>query len=328
MSHDVKFSGRRTRCPECHSSDGFAGIVSIDGVRCGDPLRHGKCHSCGAMIWPDDAPSNDQPRHRTESKPAAMVRDGLIQETSAETSALHVALINIGGQAMASHLRQWNIGTDGEGWTLFHMIDAKGQHRTTKGIPYDKAGKRLEFTNKPDARFAIVMPSGAYVNLSKDKGYRRCMFGEQWMQPGMAMIDHRGDKPRQCTYDATTPIVLVESEKTAVLASFMMPQWIWLASGGAKAITKEIASPLRDRVVLIMFDCDHAGRDAAAKAADVIAGIGGKPIHQIDGKPVQDHVFTAAADGYDFADYVMDMLASQAAQDKTRSMLRISEGVA
>jgi hypothetical protein len=310
------YATKRTQCPKCGAKRGFAKLETRDD-------GSGFCHACGEPLWGDGGSSHYQPRHRTESKPAAVVRDGLIQETSAETSALHVALINIGGQAMASHLRQWNIGTDGEGWTLFHMIDAKGQHRTTKGIPYDRAGKRLE-----GARFGIKTLSGAYVNLSKDKGHRPCMFGEQWTQPGMAMIDHRGDKPRQCTYDATTPIVLVESEKTAVVASFMMPQWIWLASGGSTGITKEKASPLRDRVVLIMFDCDRAGRDAAAKAADVIAGIGGKPIHQIDGKPVQDHVFTAAADGYDFADYVMDMLASQAAQDKTRSTLRISEGVA
>lgn len=322
----VTFNTKRTRCPECESSNGFAGMKTIDGTPCGDQLRHGKCHACGVMIWPDDAPSSEaQPYQRTDPKPLAVVRAGLIAETSAQTSNLHSVLINIGGEGMAAHLRQWNIGTDGEGRTLFHYINSRGQHQTTKGIAYDAAGKRIKTS---DARFGVRMLSG-YVPLTSKDGHRPCLFGEQWTQAGQIMIDHRNPaQPRKWAYDDRTPVVLVESEKTAVVASYMMPNLIWIATGGTSSMTKDKAAALRERVVLIMFDCDRAGREAAAKAAQVIGDIGGKPIHEIDGKPAQDHVFRGAADGFDIADHVMETLSIMAADHQKRSMLRISEGAA
>lgn len=324
----VTFSKRRTRCPECNSSDGFAGLVSIDGVHCGDPLRHGKCHACDAMIWPDDAPSEPSPYQKTERGPAAIVGPEIMQQTSGEDSSLHRVLINIGGPAMASHLRQWNVGTDAEGWTAFHLIDARGHHRTTKRIQYDSTGHRID----GKAGFGVRLASGKMVHLGNGNGHERCLFGEHWLADGAAMIDHRDGSPRLHSYDSTTPIVFVESEKTAVVASFMMPQWVWIATGGVNGLSQERAAAirdhLRDRIVLIMFDCDDKGREHAAKVAQRIADAGGKPIHQIDGKPVQDHVFTSASDGYDFGDYVMQALARKAADDQTRSTLRISEGAA
>lgn len=328
-NRDVTFQKKRTRCPSCGSSDGFAGVMAIDGAPCGDPQRHGKCFSCDVMIWPDDAPSSEaRPNQQTERKPSAVVRAGLIAETSAQTSNLHSVLINIGGEGMAAHLRQWNIGTDGEGRTLFHYINSRGQHQTTKGIAYDAAGSRISEGPQAGARFGVRMPSG-YVPLTSKEGHTSCLFGEQWTQAGQSMIDYRNPaQPRKWAYDDRTPVVLVESEKTAVVASYMMPNLIWIATGGTNGITKDKATALRDRVVLIMFDCDRAGREAATKAAQIIGNAGGKPIHEIDGKPVQDHVFRGAADGFDIADHVMETLSIMAADNQKRSMLRISEGAA
>lgn len=303
-------------------------MLSIDGMPCGDPTRHGKCHACGLMVWPDDAPSDPKPARQTERKPSAVVAAGLIDETSGQTSNLHRVLINIGGEGMAAHLRQWQIGTDDEGRTLFHFIDARGQHRTTKGIAYDAAGSRITEGMQSGARFG-VRTAQRYVPLTSNEGHTACLFGEQWTQAGQSMIDYRDPaQPRKCTHDERTPIVLVESEKTAVVASYMMPHMIWIATGGTNGMTKDKATALRDRVVLIMFDCDKAGRDAAAKAAKIISDAGGKPIHEIDGAAVQDRVFTGAADGFDIADHVMETLSTAAANNQMRSTLRFSEGAA
>jgi hypothetical protein len=79
--------------------------------------------------------------------------------------------------------------------------------------------------------------------------------------------------------------------------------------------------------VLILFDCDDAGRAGARDKLQIIAKAGGHAIHEIEGKPVQDHVFSGAREKYDIADHIMDMLAISAAT-QMRSMLHISEGAA
>jgi len=323
--NDVVFRKKRTRCPMCNSSDGFAGIVSINGMACGDPLKHGKCFSCDAMIWPDDQPSDMQHEPKQARPASAIVHDRIIEQTDAQTSNLHRMLINIGGEGMAAHLRQWRIGTDAEGRTLFHYINARGQHQTTKGMEYDAAGKRIKTSN---ARFGVRLPD-KYHDLSGKNDHRPCLFGEQWMQAGQSMIDHRDSlNPRKCTYNEQTLIGLVESEKTAIVASFIMPQMIWIASGGTSGITEGKADALRGRTVLIMFDCDKSGRDAAAKSAELIAKVGGTAIHQIDGVPAQDYIFTGAQNGFDIADHIMDMLAIRAAVIQNGSTLPISQGAA
>ncbi|MBU3721130.1 MAG: toprim domain-containing protein [Burkholderiaceae bacterium] len=327
MSAHVRFTTKRTQCPKCGSSDGFAGIVSIDGAACGNPSQHGKCHACGEMIWPDDAPNVEPvPSPRAQRKPSNAVRDGIIAETSAQTSNLHRVLIHIGGEGMAAHLRQWNVGTDHDGRTLFHYVDARGRHVTTKGIAYDAAGKRMRDSG---ARFGVSLPS-QYVPMTSGEGHRPCLFGEQWMQDGQSMIDYRDMlNPKRITFDDRTPVALVESEKSAIVASFIMPSMVWIAAGGSNGITADKAEALRGRTVLILFDCDDAGRNSAAECAKRITAAGGVAIHEIDGVPVQDVVFTSAAPaGFDIADHVMHMLATRAAEHQIGSTLHISQGVA
>jgi hypothetical protein len=326
MSANVRFHNKRSRCPECGSSDGFAGILSIDGAPCGDAQRHGKCHACSVMIWPDDtseATPASSPRPKRE--PSAVVRAGIVDETDALTSNLHRVLMNIGGEGMAAHLRQWRIGTDAEGRTLFHYINSRGQHVTTKGISYDVTGKR---DRAAKARFGVRLASG-YVNMTSEQGHRPCLFGEQWMQPGQSMIDYRDAlNPKRITFDDRVPVALVESEKSAVVASYMMPNLIWIATGGTSGVTAEKAEALRGRVVLILFDCDDKGREGAVKNASIISKAGGVPVHEIDGAPVQDVVFAGAPAGFDIADHIMHMLMERAAHHQNGSMLPISQGVA
>jgi hypothetical protein len=326
MSHDrIVWNSKRTKCPSCGSRDGFAGIKTIDGIACGDPLQHGKCHSCGVMLWPDDAPQDHAAViPKQERQPSKHVRAGLIDETDGQTSNLHRALINIGGDGMAAHLRQWRIGTDFKGRTLFHYVNMRGHHQTTKAMQYNIGGNRDADTAP---KWGVQLPSG-YVDLSTKSDHRACLFGEHWMQEGQSMIDYRDPlNPRKCSFNDRTLIALVESEKSAVVASYMMPNIIWIATGGIDMITEERAKALASRTVLILFDCDDAGRKGAREKSQIIAKAGGHAIHEIDGKPVQDHVFSGAREKYDIADHIMDMLAISAAS-QIGSALHISEGAA
>lgn len=73
--------------------------------------------------------------------------------------------------------------------------------------------------------------------------YKTCLFGEHLLRGG------------------NTIICLVESEKTAVLASYFYPQFDWLATGGSNGLTVEKVQLLKGKQVYYLADNDKAGQD-------------------------------------------------------------------
>ena len=52
------------------------------------------------------------------------------------------------------------------------------------------------------------------------------------------------------------PIALVESEKTAIICSGLMPQYLWLATGGKSQLSQEKLSVLAGRKTIAFPDID------------------------------------------------------------------------
>ena len=65
----------------------------------------------------------------------------------------------------------------------------------------------------------------------------QCLFGEH-------LLTSAGDKI----------VVIVESEKTAIICSRLVPDVVWLACGGCQNLSKKICQPLAGRNVLLMPD--------------------------------------------------------------------------
>ncbi|MBW6481287.1 MAG: hypothetical protein K0B37_17810, partial [Bacteroidales bacterium] len=65
---------------------------------------------------------------------------------------------------------------------------------------------------------------------------------------------------KQCFYgehllkDKTKPVVIVESEKTAIIASVYLPKFSWLAVGSLNNLNHEICEVLRGRFVVLFPD--------------------------------------------------------------------------
>jgi hypothetical protein len=65
---------------------------------------------------------------------------------------------------------------------------------------------------------------------------------------------------RQCLFgghllqDKTKPVAIVESEKTAVIASVYLPQFIWLAAGSSEGLSEEKFRVLQGRNVILYPD--------------------------------------------------------------------------
>ena len=116
------------------------------------------------------------------------------------------------------------------GATVFWQIDVKGNVRTGKIMLYSPTtGKRVKNLELPVywVHKALKQP---------EFELRQCLFGEHLL------------------IDKTKPVAIVESEKTAVIASVYLPQFIWVAVGSLTNLNAEKCSILLGRNVILFPD--------------------------------------------------------------------------
>lgn len=116
------------------------------------------------------------------------------------------------------------------GATVFWQIDTKGKIRTGKIMLYSPTtGKRVKdpFNHITWVHKALKQP---------DFELKQCLFGEHLLQ------------------DKTKPVAIVESEKTAIIASVYLPRFIWLAVGSLTNLNTERFSVLYGRTVILFPD--------------------------------------------------------------------------
>lgn len=95
---------------------------------------------------------------------------------------------------------------------------------------------------------------------TRDSGYYPCLFYE-----------------RDLTIFTNARVILVESEKTAgVLRKVFikyLEEFIFIGTGGANGLTEDKVKALKDRDVIVVYDCDNAGREGAMTANLRLAGV-------------------------------------------------------
>jgi hypothetical protein len=142
-------------------------------------------------------------------------------------------LINLFGVEVASQLvSRYFIGTSKHwnGATVFWQIDTQGKVRTGKIMLYNlTSGKRVKNLELPVywAHKALKQPAFEL---------RQCLFGEHLL------------------IDKTKPVAVVESEKTALIASVYLPQFIWVAVGSLTSLNTEKCMVLKGRRVTLFPD--------------------------------------------------------------------------
>lgn len=116
------------------------------------------------------------------------------------------------------------------GATIFWLMDSEKQLRSGKIMLYDAInGKRIK---EPFNHITWVHT----VLKRSDYRFKRCFFGEHLL------------------IDQSKPVAIVESEKTAIIASIYLPQFIWLAVGGKDYLSYEICRILKGRSVSLFPD--------------------------------------------------------------------------
>jgi len=123
--------------------------------------------------------------------------------------------------------------------------------------------------------------------LSDDFKLRQCFFGEHLLS----------------IYPIAT-IAIVESEKTAIIATMLLPEYCWLAAGSLNGLSVEKCSILKNRSV-ILFPDQRAYENWGAKAKEIEQCIN----VFISVSSILQNTTTNTTNGFDIADYLLNFQA-------------------
>lgn len=171
---------------------------------------------------------------------------------------------------------QYYIGTGShwDGGTVFWQIDSNHRIRAGKVmVYYPHTGRRIK------------EPHNLITWMHKVLGYqqfrlKQCLFGEHLVTT------------------SAKPIAIVESEKTAIIASHYMTDYTWMATGSISNLTEEKCKPLAGRKIMLFPDVGAYDRWCTIAK-------------QIPHCKVNDMLERIATDrerreGYDIADYLLE----------------------
>lgn len=248
-----KYAGIKSRhvCPSCNQRSQFTRYINAaTGEYLADHV--GRCNredQCGYHYTPHQYFSDNprsRPATRTVSHPRRETTPSTFDTVPFEVvkkslvllpkSNFHAFLSSKFGENACSDVAQKFLFATSEterGATIFWQYDITGKVRSGKIIHYNpltgKRGKNINWVHSKISK-----------HTGKPFQLRQCFFGEH-----------------QLVKDANKSVALVESEKTAVICSIFMPDYLWIASGGVNGCRwhdKNVASALLGRDVILFPD--------------------------------------------------------------------------
>ena len=292
----------RYRCPNCQQKDKTFSLY-ID-AETGEHIHPtvGRCNresNCGhhytaKQYFQDNNISIDAHQPKAHKPPPITPRPKPVSFipieafkgslTTYKANYFAMFLVDLFGVEVATELvSRYFIGTSKywKGATVFWQIDTQGKVRTGKIMLYNPTtGKRIK---EP---FNYV--NWAHKALKKPEfELRQCLFGEHLL------------------IDKTKPVAIVESEKTAVIASVYLPQFIWVAAGSLTNLNAEKCNILKGRTVVLFPDLNGFDKwSSKAKELSHLANF--KVSDLLEGKASE----AEKALGLDLADYLVRLAPS------------------
>jgi hypothetical protein len=128
------------------------------------------------------------------------------------------------------------------GSTVFWQIDVKRRIRSGKIMLYDSAtGRRVKEAQTDGSKRSKITWAHSVLQkqgVLQDFNLRQCLFGEHQLAA----------QPK------SKPVVIVEAEKTAIIATAYLPDFVWLACGSLTNLTTDRCSALTGRNVILFPD--------------------------------------------------------------------------
>ena len=247
-------SVNKISCPACHGKRCFRKYIDEEGKiifpdtvgRC-DHENHCAYHYTPKQFFADNPDMKPKDNSLTYSTSHKVYMPRPEQEVSyIDASVMQKSLTCYDANPLFNFLRskfgevktrelflRYNVGTARVwgGATVFWQVDANRLIRTGKVIKYDDNGHRVK------APYSRINWAHSLLKI-ENFHLKQCLFGEHLLAASPDKL-----------------VAMVESEKTALIASFYLPQYVWLATGG-KGICwhEEVLHVLRGRKVVLFPD--------------------------------------------------------------------------
>lgn len=241
-------------CCPCGKSnkDGKFSPIILDGKP--EP-SYGHCHSCGENFFPNKQERKSEAMFSPlPPKELKYVEPDLVKQTMKSYGKNNFALwLEEKYPTTAEYLLNYfSMGTTKAGGTIFWYQDINGHYRKPKRIYYKRNGHRVK------ANEDQYKSSPSPLIFKNQDGYEYCLFGEFQL----------------AKYSDTAKVVMVESEKSAIVGHVHFPDLIWIATGGATSLKKERAAILKGRKVMIIPDMHQTGREGSLKMQAILKEVG------------------------------------------------------
>ena len=247
--------GSRHCCPACHKKRCFSRYIDTE-KQISFPDDVGRCdheQSCGYHLTPKEyfecnpqskpqhcdftTPSTWQAKPTEPRKQTSFISSETVSQTllGYKKNNLYLFLRSKFGDEDALRLmKDYRVGTSKHwpGSCVFWQTDINSCVRTGKVMLYEaESGKRVKepFNHVTWVHSLLRLP---------DFNLRQCFFGEHLLPM------NRGK-----------PIAIIESEKTALVATYYLPEYVWLATGGKNGcFNADALRVLKGRQVILCFD--------------------------------------------------------------------------
>jgi len=223
LQYILQKGSKKLICPECGKKTFVPFVDAITGDQL--PGQYGRCDrevNCSYFFSPYKAGyhksnkpdlSNSVNFKKPAPKKFSIINAELFKQSRKaykQNNFVQWLKLCFGSVVTSDLISRYHIGTSKHwpGATIFWQIDKQGKIRTGKIMLYDpKTGRRVKepYNHIAWAHKALQLP---------EFELQQCLFGEHLLNQNPAC-----------------PVAIVESEKTAIIASAYLPRFVWLAVG-------------------------------------------------------------------------------------------------
>lgn len=254
-----KYTGKASRhkCPNCGDPQSFA--YYLDG-NTGEVIDKnvGRCNhesGCGYHYTPkqffiDNPVEKERPSTPIQQRPKQQPQQEIsyipfqyVEKSISYNSSFIRFLcglfdrLSLESPTIERLMQDYALGATKDGDIIYWQIDAKGKVRTGKVMKYDpNTGRRIKDAGGINWIHAVMKKQKL---LPDDYNLVQCLFGEHLLRMYPTKI-----------------VALVESEKSALIASGVYPDYIWLATGGKSQLSIDKLKVLQGRTVIMFPDVD------------------------------------------------------------------------
>lgn len=232
----LRRGSRKEVCPECGRKTFVPYISTTDGTLAG--AIYGRCdreQKCGYIKYPNGVktPSKRLKTIKTEMQPITINND-IVLATLFQGHTLRNYLVELLGDDGREALNNYHVG-GWQGATCWWQIDQQHICHAGKIMAYKLDGHRVKINDKAGITWAHKVAE--WQGGVKGEELRQCLFGQHLL----------ARRPNDI-------VCVVESEKTAVAMSVVVPNKVWLACGGLQGLSVDKCQALAGRQVVLVPD--------------------------------------------------------------------------